>query len=189
MAQLRFTTARDLFEAFETAREDIRVEPADVPSLEFLNSLVAAGDLQNAVSFCAYLLPRREAVWWACQSVRSTSRRINETEEAYLQAAEAWVHEPGEDRRLTALDLGMESDKTTPGAWTALAAAWSGGAMVRNEHNAAPAPPHATAKAVIAAILICTAAMQREVRDRHLSNCVRSAIRLAQGSAPGETSR
>jgi hypothetical protein len=183
MAQLRFTTARDLFEAFETAREDIRVEPADVPSLEFLNSLVKAGDLQNAVSFCAYLLPRREAVWWACQSVRSIVRRFGETDEAYLQAAEAWVNEPEEERRLTALDFGMEGDKTMPAAWTALAAGWSGGAMVRNEHNAAPAPPHATPKAVIAAILICTASMQGEVRDRHLANCVQSAIRLATANA------
>jgi len=184
MAQLRFTTARDLFEAFETAREDIRVEPADVPSLQFLNSLVAAGDLQNAVGFCAYLLPRREAVWWVCQSVRFIGRRISETDEAHLQAAEAWVNEPEEERRLTALDRGTEGDKTSPATWAALAAGWSGGAMVRNEHNAAPSPPHATPKAVIAAILLSTASMQREVRDRHLANCVQSAIRLASANAP-----
>jgi len=184
MAHLRFTTARDLFEAFETAREDIRVEPTDAPSLTFVNSLVAAGDLQNAVSFCAYLLPRREAVWWACQSVRAVGRRTGDNEEANLRAAEAWVAEPEEDRRWAALDLGMAGDKTSPTTWAALAAGWSGGAMVRNEHNAAPAPAHATPKAVIAAILICTAPLQREVRDRHLLNCVQSAVRLATGDAP-----
>jgi hypothetical protein len=179
MAHLRFTTARDLFEAFETAREDIPVEPSDTPSLQFVNALVAAGDLRNAISFCAYLLPRREAVWWACQSVRAISGRLSGDDDACLQAAEAWVNEPEEQQRWAALDLGMAGEKTSAATWAALAAGWSGGAMVRNDHGAGLAPPHATPKAVIAAILICTATMQREVRDRHLLNCVQSATELA----------
>lgn len=183
MAQLRFITARDLFDAFETAPEDIQVEPTDAPSLQFVNALVAAGDLRNAVSFCAYLLPRREAVWWACQSVRTVSGRVSGVDDARLQAAEAWVSEPEERQRWAALDLGMEGEKTSPATWVALAAGWSGGAMVRNDHNAGQAPPHATPKAVIAAIQLCTASLQREVRDRHLLNCVQSATRLATADA------
>ena len=183
MAQLRFATARDLFDSFETAREDIPVEPTDAPSLQFLNALVAARDLRSAVGFCAYLLPRRVAVWWACQCLRSLGGRPTRADERNLQAAEAWVNEPEEERRLAALDLGMEGDKTTPSAWAALAAGWSGGSMVRNEHNAAPAPPHATPKAAIAAVLLSAARMTREASDRHLFNCVQSAIRLAQAGA------
>jgi hypothetical protein len=179
MTDLRFTTARDLFEAFETASQDIPVAPTDAPSLQFVNALVAAGDLRNAVSFCAYLLPRREAVWWACQSVRAVSGRVSGADEASLQAAEAWVNEPEEQQRWAAVDLGMAGEKTSAATWAALAAGWSGGPMVRNDHNAGLAPAHATAQAVIAAILICTATMQREVRDRHLLNCIQSATRLA----------
>lgn len=178
MAHLRFTTARDLFEAFETAGDDIASPPSDAPSLDYLRSLMAAGDYQNAVGFCAYLLPRREAVWWACQSVRALGGLRNADEESSLQAAEAWVQEPEEDRRLAALDLGMRGDREAPATWAALAAAWTGGSMVPNEYNAAPAPPFATAKAARAAILIGVAYMPPEPRGQQLRACVESGIRL-----------
>lgn len=183
MAQLRFTTARDLFDSFETASDDIAAEPTDAPSLEFLNALVTADDLRSAIGFCAYLLPRREAVWWACQCLRSMIARPTGLDERNLRAAEAWVSEPEEDLRLAALDSGMESDKSSPAAWVALAAAWSGGAMVRSEHKVASAPPHVTPKAVTGAILLSTAGMLPEVREQHLRNCVQSAIRLLQANA------
>ena len=180
MPHPRFTTARDLFDSFETAREDIAAEATDHPSLEFLNSLVADGDLRSAVAFCAYLLPRREAVWWACQCLRSMIAHPSAADERNLRAAEAWVSKPEEELRLIALDIGMQSDKKGPGAWVALAAAWSGGRMIRSEHKVASAPPNATPKAVIGAILLCTAGMLPDVRVQHLRNCVQSAIRLLQ---------
>ena len=69
MASLRFPTVADLYDAFPAAQDDVGIEPSGEPSLTFLRALVAR-EAWIRHSFCAYLLPRREAVWWGCQSVR-----------------------------------------------------------------------------------------------------------------------
>ena len=70
MASLRFPTVSDLYGAFPTAKDDVGTDPGNEPPLTFLQSLVEKESWDKAVSFCAYLLPRREAVWWGCQSLR-----------------------------------------------------------------------------------------------------------------------
>ena len=99
MAHLRFTTARELFEAFPTARDDIGAEPTDEGPWAFLKTLLASPTPEDAIAFCAYLLPRREAVWWACQCVRVLAPPRDEAEQAALDTAETWVREPEESRR------------------------------------------------------------------------------------------
>ena len=73
MTRVRFATAIDLFETFPEVSKTIGVPPTDKPPLDFLRGLSAQGRLEDAVTFCAYLLPRREAVWWSCASVRALS--------------------------------------------------------------------------------------------------------------------
>jgi hypothetical protein len=104
------------------------------------------------------VLPAGEAVWWACQCVRALIPARGPEEEAGLAAAEAWVREPEEERRLQALRLGMSADRGLPTTWLALAAAWSGGSMTPPEEGVAvPAPAHLTAQAARAAVLIALA--------------------------------
>ena len=71
MSRVRFATANDLFETFPELLKTIKVLPNDKPPLDFLKDLSVDEKLEDAVTFCAFLLPRREAVWWACRSVRS----------------------------------------------------------------------------------------------------------------------
>ena len=71
MATLRFATARDVAEAFPTLVEDMLAEPGEREPLAFLRELADGETPEDAVSFCAYVLPRRDAVWWACRSVRA----------------------------------------------------------------------------------------------------------------------
>jgi hypothetical protein len=178
----RFTTARDVFEAFPSVRDDIEVEPSDEAPLVFLKALAQSGTPENAVAFCAYLLPRREAVWWACQCVRALNASRGEAEDAALQAAEAWVQEPEEDARRLALQLGSDGNQGAPATWLAYAAAWSGGSM-RTEEPPVPAPPYLTAKAVRAAVLMALARVPVTQRRASLSTCLNEGMRLASGDA------
>ena len=68
MAHLRFERVRDVIDAFPSVAFELDIEPSDEGSLDFLSSLAGGGELDKAVGFCAYLLPRREAVWWGCRS-------------------------------------------------------------------------------------------------------------------------
>ena len=71
MSRVRFATAKDLFETFPELFKTIRLRRPRKPSIDFLKGLSAQGRLEDAVTFCAYLLPRREAVWWACARCES----------------------------------------------------------------------------------------------------------------------
>src|SRR5258708_16600227 len=106
MARLRFETVRDVFEAFPIAEHELSIEPNDEPSLQFLETLVSSGEFDKAVGFCAFLLPRREAVWWGCRTIRTLIPALTPQEEAAVKVAEEWVHEPEEDRRAAALEVG-----------------------------------------------------------------------------------
>jgi hypothetical protein len=179
----RFTTARDVYEAFPTARDDLEVDPTDEPPLVFLKALTRSETPENAVSFCAYLLPRREAVWWAAQCVRSLASSHSDAEQAALEAAETWVREPEEEKRRAALDIGSRNDKSAPTTWVALAAGWSGGSLTAPDQPPVPAPPHLTAKAVRAAVLTALARVPVKQRAEHLAACLKEGTRFAGADA------
>jgi len=181
MARLRFETARDLFEAFPGAKETLMLEPSDCGSLAFLESLTESA-AEKAVGFCAYLLPRREAVWWACQSVKSLDPPGSKEEQRALAAAEQWVKEPEEELRLAALKIGQAANHEHAATWAALAAGWAGGTMPFEDKPVA-VPPDQTAKAVRAAILIAGARCDPKNRTDLLKQCVRQGARLAAGNA------
>ena len=97
MAQrIRFTTAAQVFEAFPRAAFDIGSRPVDEGPIEFVRTLIARAHRYDAVTYAAYLLPKREAVWWGCQCLRAFSPAY--ADEA-LMAAEAWVRTPDETTR------------------------------------------------------------------------------------------
>jgi hypothetical protein len=185
MPLIRFATVRDLFEAFPTAQADVEEKPSDAPPLDCLRSLADGGELPKAVAFCAYLLPRREAVGWGCWSVRRLAGKLPPEEEPGLKAAEAWVEFPDEDRRVAALELGTRSDFHLSSTWLALAAGWSGGNIALGFEGAvAPPPPQQTARSVNAALAAAVARVDPGERLARLRMCVEAGIRIAADGSP-----
>lgn len=183
MGKLRFATARDVFEAFPALADDMLTPPADREPLAFLAELAGGPTPEDAISFCAYLLPRRDAVWWACRCTRTLARDQAAVEDEALVAAETWVRDPNEERRTQALSIGNAADRTRPTTWAALAAAWSGGNLSIGEHPGAPAPPHLTAKATRACVLMALARVPATERRAKLRSCIEGGIRLAAAEA------
>jgi hypothetical protein len=181
MPAIRFATIADLYDTFPTAPADVGAPRSDTPSLTFLQSLVATGSWSPAVSFCAYLLPRREAVWWGCQSLRRMQPQRTPPEAAALAAAEAWVREPEEHLRRAALDRGTEGDAGWPATWMALAAGWSGGSIAAPEFGIVPVAPYQTARAIRAGLLIAMADIPSAETPELLKPCIEAAIDLAVG--------
>jgi hypothetical protein len=179
-SRLRFTSARQIFDTFETASDDIATQPADEAPLAFVRKLARSSRPIEAVAFCAYLLPRREAVWWACQCVRAIQDEPAGGDAA-LKAAEAWVREPEEATRRAALDLGVSGDKRAATTWLAHAAGWSGGDMAAAGLTPVPAPTHLTAKAVLAAIVLAMAKAGARSQSAWTAACIEACIRFAEG--------
>ena len=175
----RFPTARDVFEAFPTAYDDIRTKPNDQPPGEFARSLAKGPKPEEALAFCAYFLPRREAVWWGTQCVRALLAGATEAEDAALKAAEAWVFQPYEDNRKTADRIGMTANRHTASTWLARAAAWSGGRFLCDGTGEGQrVPAHFTAQAVRTALMIALAG--KRDRGEEVTQCVARGLMIAQ---------
>jgi len=177
---LRFNTAQEVYDAFPTAHEDISVQPTKDEPLRFMSSLLASATPEDAITFCAYMLPRREAVWWAHQCVVLNGTEIAPEEQDLVNTAENWVREPEEDNRRKALVAGMNARFKTPGAWVALAAGWSGGSMAIDAEYPVPAPAHLTAKAASAAVLGALARVDTARRSEFLKAYADGGINLVE---------
>ena len=184
MSLIRFTTAQEVFDSFPTAEDDIETAPSDTAPVEFLRQLAAGPTPNDAIAFCAYLLPRRAAVWWTCRCLRALLPARSDDEEAALQIAEAWVEEPEEPRRRAALRIGMESNQTVPTTWAALAAGWSGGSLTLDDNVTVQSPPHLTAKSASAAIMLALGRVPFTERKLGIRACVDAGVRIAGGEAP-----
>jgi hypothetical protein len=174
--RVRFSTARQVFEAFPTAAADIETEPTDEPPLDFARKL--ARRRFEAVVYVAYLLPRREAVWWGCQCVRAVGGA--KADDALL-AAEAWVRDPNEATRRAALEIGWTRNTRIASTWLALAAGQSGGSITPEDAHPVAPPPQATAVDVKAAVILAIAQGPPQGQSAWLSACVEAGIRFAEG--------
>jgi hypothetical protein len=179
MSRVRFATAQALFDAFPEVLQKIGVAPTDQPPLEFARALSSDGKLSDAVAFCAYLLPRREAVWWACASAKALAADVARDGAAGLLAAEAWVYQPDDHHRQAALEIGTNGDNNNPATWLALAAGWSGGFQVLGTQQV-PTQPYMTARAVRIAILLSAIKVGGAERLARLRSCVAEGVKLAE---------
>ena len=185
MARLRFETVRDVFEAFPIAEHELNIEPNDDPSLQFLETLVSSGEFDKAVGFCAFLLPRREAVWWGCRAVRTLVPNLAVEEDEAIRVAEDWVHEPEEDRRAAALEMGRSGSGKSPSTYLALAAGWSGRSMSLGDGETIPVAPHQTARVVRAAVLIAACRVSMAEKPDLLRRCLEDGIQIASDETEG----
>jgi hypothetical protein len=179
-SRVRFATADAVFEAFPELSSKVSARPSEQYPTDFLRTLVATGKNEDAVTFCSYVLPRREAVWWACGCVRASSADIAADPAAALLAAEAWVAEPDDARRQAALELGTRGHHDDSLTWVALAAGWAGGLFVSGPHQSIPMPQYLTARAARTAILISALRVRRDQRPAYLKACVADGLRLAE---------
>lgn len=175
---MHFSYARDLFDAFATIGDDILARPRDETPLEFVALLARSPTPEEAVTFSAYLLPRRKAVWWAHECARSLVHLLTDQDRQMMALAEAWVREPEEEQRMRALDAGMACASKTPGVWIALAAGWSGGSMSGPGLPSVPPPAYLTPRAVNAGVLGALARVDNGHRAPTLKTFVDMAVGL-----------
>ena len=176
----RFSTARDLFDAFPAAAEDMRAVPTNQPSLTFCRSLVASRIPEEAITFCAYMLPSRVAVWWGHECLVHMSSGLDEQDFRMLGFVHGWVSDPSEYRRFVVLEEALAAEQRTPAVWIALAAGWSETAGVL---NGAPHSNSRTARAINTGILAGLARVALADRGPVLADFVAMGMQLAEFEA------
>src|SRR5690348_8052244 len=77
------------FKPSDPARQLLREE---MSPKEYIAALAAAKLHADAIQFIAQYLPKRQAVWWACQCIhKGTADKLTPEENVALKAAEEWV--------------------------------------------------------------------------------------------------
>jgi len=183
MAHLRFATVKDLFEAYPTARGDTGVSAEAEASLAFLRRMLNERTPQPGLAYCAYLLPRREAVWWAAQCLRLTET-LAAVDTANLAAAEDWVRDPSEAKRQDLVAKSEALNKDRASTWVVLAAAFSGGNFSPTSGVTVPVTGHATAQAVRTGLILGSFQLPAERQTMLQSRWLEGGIKLAGSDSP-----
>lgn len=137
----------------------------DMSAQAAVQTLVDAGQVQDALKLLARLLPKRYAVAWLCQCARDQA--LDPEDRAGASLAERWVREPNESNRRAALEFANAGGYKSAGAWVAAAAGWSGGSLAPASQET-PVPPadHLTACAAVAAINMLAALVLEKFEAR-----------------------
>lgn len=182
-SRIRFSTARQVFDAYEELAEDIDTLPSDADPIDYLKTMLNADDFLQAATFCAYLLPKREAIWWALNAVRYVQPEQTTQSMRLLTLVDDWVREPGGEIRAKAAREAETSDRRQAATWVAYAVAWTGGSMSPIEDQHVPPPKALTAKACRAAILIAVSANSPVEQSKLWERTISAGVRFAQGES------
>ncbi|WP_181167465.1 hypothetical protein [Mesorhizobium sp. B2-6-5] len=177
---LRFKTARDLFTACPAIVREMRTPPTDQRSIEFCRDLLAGRVPEEAITFCAYLLPERAAVWWAYECLSHLTDLFDETDHELLALVRDWVSEPDSPHHRAAVSIASATPPTTPVGWIALAAGWRDNGSAMAATMASALQPFAAAHAVNAGILGGLARVALADRISVLSAFVQLGIQMAE---------
>ncbi|HYM02589.1 MAG TPA: hypothetical protein VET85_06555 [Stellaceae bacterium] len=151
---------------------------------EFLAALIEAGCLRDGVALMAYSMPKREAVWWACLAAHSAvTESTSAAIKAALEAAEAWVYQPSEEKRRAAMARAQAAGFDHPAVWAAVGAFWSGGSMAPADAPIVPPPEHLTGLAVDGAVGLAAGAGEPAQVPVRLRRYLDQAIDIANGGS------
>lgn len=147
--------------------------------------LEEAGLCNDAARLAAHALPKREAVWWACMCARAVpDPKLPPEDLEALASAEAWVRKPGDDAvRRAAWAAAQKTPFSSPEAWAAVAAFWSGGSMAPEGQPAVPPADHLTGVAVGGSVVLSAVRSHPERAESRLKKFLASARDIAEGGA------
>jgi len=175
-------TAAEVCGHYELSESAEKVLGDGVTPRQFVGQLVELRQYVDAFDFLAHALPKREAIWWACLSVRhAQGPALPAKEFAALKAAVEWVLEPDEPNRRAAQAAGEAADFRAPAGCAALAVYGSGGSLGPAIFPDVPPGPYMTAQAVSGSITMASAVGDPGAMPDLRRDLVELGIAVAEG--------
>jgi hypothetical protein len=151
---------------------------------EAVNRLMQAELLIEAARVCAHALPARERVWWAARCARATAAaKLPPADSEACALGEDWVRRPTDETRRAAMEKAQATGFTSPEAWVAVAAFWSGDSMSPPDQPKVPPAPHLAGSAVVGAVILASVRTHPDRQPDRLRRFVASALDIAAGGA------
>ncbi len=126
----------------------------------YLDELIGQGLSADALAVVARALPKRYVIAWACECMKSAlaaDAAAADIDRAGLALAQQWLADPSEEHRRAAFEFAERDELSSPGAWIAASAGWSGGSLLPRGYDPIPPPDHLPAEAAVAALRLMAA--------------------------------
>lgn len=178
---LRFQRAEDVYTHLPDVGQDIATRPrAELHCLDFVRQLLVGMTPEEALTFTAFALQPRHAIWWGHELMNAMPDILTDQDREMMALAAAWVAEPDDDHRRAAAAAGAGAQARSPGVWLAMAAGWSSGSMSKPDLPAVPVPPGLLPRALNACALTSLARVPIAGRKRMLDHYVAMGEALAK---------
>jgi hypothetical protein len=177
-------TAGEICAALELSEPARKLLDDQVSPAGFLARVSEAGLMPDAVRFLAHAMPKREAVWWACECVRAAALDSGDASKAALDSAARWAADPSEENRRAAEKAAGQA-QSTPEGIVALAAFLSGGSMAPPEAQEVKPADDLTARSVAGAILLAAVARQPQQAPERYRRFLELGLDAANKPLPG----
>ena len=142
------------------------LEPDDKPRA-YLERLLANGLASDVVRFLAYVLPKREAVWWAWVCARKAAGPSPAADtKSMLDAIERWIVQPSDANRRAAFAAAEKGDMASAAGMSCVAVFFSGGSIAPDGSPDVPPPDKMTAKSVVGGITLAAVANPDVMKER-----------------------
>ena len=150
----------------------------------FARRLLDLGDDNDCLTFLAYALPKRLAVWWAVNCLRSEEGLTGPDDGPILEAVEAWIANPSDSTRRKSMELAEANGMEAAAAWTAVTAFWSHGSMGPKEQPEVPAGDELAGKALSGAVILASVVRSPENAPKRRGEFVELAMEVAADQIP-----
>lgn len=170
----------DLCARFGLGEKAAALARPDQDGPAFVAALLGAEEYPAALAFLAYLLPKREAVWWAWTCARrGLPPQPKPAVQAALDATERWLVEPTDANRRAAFESAEPADLGTPAGCAALAVFFTGGSIAPVGVPDVPPPEGAAARAIAGSITLAAVAPPPEKAPERFGQFVRQGLEVA----------
>jgi hypothetical protein len=152
---------------------------------ELIDALAAEEKFQDALKLRAYLMEKRQAVWWGCYCLRHELDEPPPPDQtAAVDAAADWVEDPTEARRRAAEAKAADAKYSGPGATLALSAFWSDGSLAPEGSPDVEPDQRLTSQGVTAALIAAAYLGDPTQASRRFQAFLQRGREVAQGEIP-----
>lgn len=152
----RYDTVTDLYVAIPQLAELTQQRPREgEEALEYLWRLRSSTTPEEAITFTAFAIQPKLAIWWGHECLRAMPDALSPLDRQMMEQVASWIGRPATDMRHDVMRHALYAPAKSPGVHLALAVGWSGGSIAPNDP--AGVPLHRAPRAINTAILSCLA--------------------------------
>lgn len=174
MQALRFEKPTDLYAGLPRVRAMTQHRPREDEShLDYLVRLRGTTTPEEAVTFTAFAVVPKLAIWWAYECLRVSSEELTPANRELMELVWTWNTYPDAENRYRTMRAALYAPVRSPQVFLGMAVGWSGGGIAPND--SAPVPLHRMPQAINSAILSNLAIPSPEPRDVRLARVIDQA--------------